>query len=62
MDAAMKRLTDPDFVWIPSQSHDADSRPFYERQMKRIKEANEARQRDAAEKQQKVTTIKRGSK
>lgn len=39
----MKRITDPTFKWIPASSHDADSRPFYERQMQRIREANEAR-------------------
>lgn len=39
----MKKITDPSFRWIPSSSHDADSRPFYERQMQRIREANEAR-------------------
>lgn len=52
------KITDPNFVWIPSQSHDADSRPFYERQMARIKAANERRAKDAAAKVN-VTTIKR---
>lgn len=49
----MSRLLDPSFKWIPAASHDADSTLFRERQRKRMKDAEEARQRDA----KKVTTI-----
>ena len=43
-----KKLTDPDFVWIPSQTHDADSTQFRERQRARMAQAELERQRAAA--------------
>jgi hypothetical protein len=55
-------LLDPSFKWIPSASHDADSTPFRERQMARIKKANEERARAAAERKEVVWEIKWGAK
>ena len=52
-------LHDPRFVYIPSANHDADSTKFRDRQMKRIAEANAARQRAA---ESNVKPIKKGSK
>jgi hypothetical protein len=52
-------LTDPRFKWIPAASHDADSRPFYERQMARIAAAEKARQSNSAEAAAKVKQINR---
>lgn len=34
-------LHDPRFVYIPARDHDADSRKFYERQMERMRRAQE---------------------
>ena len=51
----MSRITDPAFKWISSASHDADSRPFYERQMKRIADAKRAREEEAKAKVQPIT-------
>lgn len=41
-------LHDPRFVYIPARDHDADSRKFYERQMERMRRAQEGRQATAS--------------
>lgn len=43
-----KRLTDADFKWIPSESHDADSTEFRARQLARIAAAQQERDRERA--------------
>jgi hypothetical protein len=57
MAAMSRRLLDPKFKWIPSQTHDADSTAFRDRQMARIAEADKARKAVADEATAKVKQI-----
>ncbi len=50
-------ILDPSFVWIPSQSHDADSTLFRERQRARIAAADALRKANAKEATTKVRCI-----